>query len=642
MTLSDLAIRNVKRNFSNYFLYFFSMIFSIVIYYTFKAIEFNSQIAKAAETSGKISSAFTASSVLLIVFVAIFIIYSNSFFTKKRKKEVGLYSLLGVRKRQIAKMLFYENMFMGLLALVFGVAIGTLLSKGFIALLFALMGVSMNIHFEIPMQAVIHTAVVFFVIILYTSLQGYRLIYKFKLIELFRAEKQGEKIPKGSPIWAIIGLIMVGTGYYFAYNFITYLKTFSVALPLMILFFTVGGTYILFHFFSVMLLKRARNKKSGFYNGMNIISTSQLLYRIKGNATSLATIATLCAVTICAIGISVAMYFNVGNMVKDTFPYSYSYTVKDENTEKKVNDTLQKHKDNNAVKHDMKVEMLTAKGFTERVGEKSVPDKDFEGFDFDVLSVSEFNKFAKDFGYPTNIKVEKNETVKLVSKVTDKFKELLGEEEKNIKENVKLKTGKEFSTFSIKEEKPYPVQNTFSDTIVVSDELYATLKGNAKAKSIRVIDVENEKKAKELSADLKKQVDVFDFYSAYSQGMEATGIMIFIGGFLGLVFLLATGSIIYFKQLAEADMDKPSYAILQKVGVTNREMKRSIGKQIGFIFAFPLLVAILHSLFALNTAKTLFMILDVKPIIWSALIYAGIYVGYYFLTVRSYYKIVKK
>lgn len=148
MTLSSIALRNIQRNFKDYFVYFASMIFSIVIYFTFKALQYNSQMEKGAEASKKISGAFQVSSVMLIIFVAVFIIYSNGFFTRKRKKEVGLYSLLGIRKRQIGKMLFYENMLMGLMSLIIGIAIGSVLSKLFLELLVSMMGLNLNVHFS--------------------------------------------------------------------------------------------------------------------------------------------------------------------------------------------------------------------------------------------------------------------------------------------------------------------------------------------------------------------------------------------------------------------------------------------------------------------------------------------------------------
>ncbi|GAB6422631.1 ABC transporter permease [Bacillus luti] len=647
MSLSQLALRNVKRNFKNYFLYFFSMIFSIVIYYTFKSIEFNSQIEKAMEGSNKISTAFTTSSVLLILFVGIFIIYSNSFFTKKRKKEVGLYSLLGVRKKQIAKMLFYENMTMGLIALVLGIAIGSLFSTLSTELLLNLMGIPMDIHFEIPMNAVINTSIVFSVIILYTSLQGFRLIYRFKLIELFRAEKQGEKVPKNSPILAILGLSMVILGYYFAYNFIDYVEKINfLMLALLILISTAGGTYILFHFFTVFLLRHMRNNKNSFYNGMNVISTSQLLYRIKGNATSLATISTLAAVTICSIGISVSLYSNIEDMTKGVYPYSYTHTVIDANKEAQVDATIEKHKSKHQISHDYLLKTLEVKGTAHENTIKINKTELNENTTITVISQSTFKDFAKEFNY-NNVKLNKEETVALTSELSIKIKKQFGDLQESNKTKVTMSDGQNLYTYKIKEELPYPTKNLFSDTFIVSDEQYEHLKTTSKEEITRIINVENESDSKSLTADLKtiidnKEMPLYDYYTPYQQGIEGSGMMIFVGAFLGLVFLLATGSIIYFKQLSEANEDKPNYAILHKVGVTNKEMKRAISKQMAFIFGAPILIAALHSFFALNTAKTIFMLTDITPILYSVLGYLVIYIGYFIITIYSYTNIVRK
>ena len=214
-------------------------------------------------------------------------------------------------------MLFYENMLMGLMSLIIGIAIGSVLSKLFLELLVSMMGLNLNVHFEVPMAAIVDTAIIFFVIILYTSLQGYRLIYRFKLIELFRAEREGEAMPKGSVIMALISVFLIGSGYFLS---LMYMKAVKYAdfmvVALYILLATVVGTYLLFMFFTVFVLKRARNKKSSFYNGMNMVTTSQLLYRIKGNAKSLATIAILSAVTLTAVGTSVTMYYNTFKQTK--------------------------------------------------------------------------------------------------------------------------------------------------------------------------------------------------------------------------------------------------------------------------------------------------------------------------------------
>ncbi|PCK71788.1 ABC transporter-like protein [Paenibacillus larvae subsp. larvae B-3650] len=637
----------MKRNFKNYSIYFFSMIFSIVIYYAFVAIKFNSQIQQAADGSKKISGALTFASILLILFSALFIIYSNGFFTRKRKKEVGLYSLLGVRKRQIAKMLAYENLFMGLIALVVGIGIGALLSSGFTKLLLVLMDSEMGVHFEIPAAAVLNTALVFFVIILYTSFQGYRLIYRFKLIDLFKADSQGEKVPKGSLVIALLSVIMIGSGYYLASDFAQAAKKLNVrldSLALIILFLTVAGTWLLFHFFTVILLRIRRKNKNSFYNGMNLVSTSQLLYRIKGNATTLATIAILSAVTLVAIGTSVSLYFNVGKQTEMMYPYSYTYEVTSPEVNKKVDQALNEFKGDHPVEKDLTIKTLQVKGGLHDEDKKFDVSKKLDDENKPtIIAFSEFKKWADTFGRNVEPKLGIGEAIQhnLFASLSKK----LGFEEKP--QVFSLVAGKETIKLKIVKEGEYPLKNALSSAVIVPDQIYQkALQANPAQKETktRLINVKGQKSSKELTAAIDKATNGEDenYYNPYRSGMESMGIMIFVGTFVGLVFLIATGSIIYFKQLSEANADKAKYDILRKVGVTPKEMKKGIGKQIAFIFVAPLIVGILHSIFALKTATLIFNVSDKLPLVMSMAAYVLIYVGYYFLTVRSYCNIVRK
>ncbi|MGN4946135.1 ABC transporter permease [Bacillus cereus group sp. MYBK104-1] len=646
MTLSSIALRNIQRNFKDYFVYFASMIFSIVIYFTFKALQYNSQMEKAAEASKKISGAFQVSSVMLIIFVAVFIIYSNGFFTRKRKKEVGLYSLLGIRKRQIGKMLFYENMLMGLMSLIIGIAIGSVLSKLFLELLVSMMGLKLNVHFEVPMAAIIDTAIIFFVIILYTSLQGYRLIYRFKLIELFRAEREGEAMPKGSVIMALISVFLIASGYFLA---LMYMKAVMYAdfmvVALYILLATVAGTYLLFMFFTVFILKRARNNKSAFYNGMNMVTTSQLLYRIKGNAKSLATIAILSAVTLTAVGTSVTMYYNTFTQSKVAAPYSYSYEKKDEALDKKVNEILAGEKNNHPVTYESEFEMIPVKGTFKGERADQVLNTHYNVTkQYQLISQSNFNTIAKHLDIePVNLNANEAFVYDSLYIETLDFGPLY------TGNTAVFPVGNESKELKIKGVNSRSVTNLNELFVIVPDQTYEQAKQVNETRIVKNIDVKGERNSKELTAKLASVMPAgeseilkpfHDFYTGFQTGLETTGLMMFIGLFLGLVFLLATGSIIYFKQLTEASADRDRYVVLHKVGVTKQEMKKAIAKQVSFIFAIPLVIGILHSLFALKGLGNILPYEIMIPLLISIGVYGVIYIGYYFLTVRSYYKIV--
>ncbi|HDX9576907.1 TPA: ABC transporter permease [Bacillus pseudomycoides] len=645
MTLSSIALRNIKRNFKEYALYFLSIIFSIVIYFTFASLQYNTQMEKAAEGSKKISGAFQVSSVMLIIFVAVFIIYSNGFFTRKRKKEVGLYSLLGIRKRQIGKMLFYENMLMGLMSLVIGIVIGSVLSKLFLELLVGLMGLDLQVHFEVSLAAITNTAIVFFVIILYTSLQGYCLIYRFKLIELFRAEREGKGMPKGSIIIAGSAVFLIGSGYFLSLLFTKVIQYADfMMIVFYILFATVLGTYLLFMFFTVVVLRRARNHKSSFYNGMNMVTTSQLLYRIKGNAKSLATIAILSAITLTAVGTSVTTYYNTFTQAKDFAPYSFSYEKKDAAFEQKVNAIFVEEKKHNPITEQFEIEMVPVKG--EFAGEQANISMNAHYVmteRYQLVSQSAFNIIAKKMNV---------DAVSLTAGEAFVFDGtyIEGREFSAAYKGNKavFPIGNKTKALTIKDAEGLNVTNLGELVVVVPDDVYEQAKKTAETRIVKNINVKNEKDSKVLTKKLVKimpreseAAPVFkDFYTGFKGGMETTGMMMFIGVFLGLVFLLATGSIIYFKQLTEANADRDRYVVLRKIGVTKQEMKKAISKQILFIFAIPLVVGILHSLFALKGLSNLLPFDIFIPLLMSIGVYSVIYIGYYFLTVRSYFKIV--
>ena len=647
MTLSSIAFRNIKRNFKDYFIYFVYMIFSIVIYFTFKALQYNSQVVKDGGDS-KIADAFKISSVMLIIFVAVFIIYSNGFFVRKRKKEVGLYSLLGIQKKQIGKMLFYENMLIGLISLVIGILVGSLLSKFFLDLLIKIMGLKLSVYFEIPMKAIIDTGFIFFLIIFYTSIQGYRLIYKFKLVELFSAENEGEAMPKGSAIIALTSVFLIGSGYFLALMFLELLKrnvNFLMG-ALYIVLSTVMGTYLLFKFFTVFILKRARKNKSLFYRGINMIATSQLLYRIRGNAKSLATIAVLSAVTLTSVGASVSIYYNTFIQSKKVAPFSYSYEKNDIELESRVNTILNEEKVSHPVKNKFEIEMVPVKGIFEGEKVQEIRNANFIISEYYyLLSQSSFNSLSKEMG-TENVSLNDEEAFVYDHAYVEGY-----EFSPIYKGNEAVfSIGNDMKRLKVKGAKESSITNLNELVIIVPDKVYEKAKEVNGVKTVENISVKNEINSKQLTEKLENIMPVEDylsvrsfndFYTGFQKQIQVTGLIMFIGIFLGLVFLLATGSVIYFKQITEANIDRVRYSILHKIGVTKKEMKNTIAKQVRFIFITPLVIGILHSLFALVSLSNLIPYEILIPLLISISVYVIIYSLYYFITVRSYYKIIR-
>ncbi|UNK19990.1 ABC transporter permease [Paenibacillus sp. N3/727] len=641
MTLFSIAKKNIVQNFNNYFLYFASMIFSIVIYFTFVSLKYDTTIQATSDGSPKISSVFSGAAFVLMIFVAIFIWYSNSFFTRKRKKEVGLYSLLGVRKKQIGRMLFYENFIMGILALVIGILIGSVLSKFFVSILMKVMGYEAITNFSISSEAVINTVLVFVVITLITSFQGYRLIYRFKLIDLFQADKEGEQEPKASMMVALLSLILIGAGYWIALqNFIesNVWRSLGFAItPMVILVTVILGTYLLFSTLTVYLLKMSRKNKKNYWKGINIIGTSQLLYRIKGNARTLTIIAVLGATTLTAVGTAYSLYYNNRSSVETINPNSMMFIATDKNLTKLVEDIVSNNKDHNVVYHES-IPTLQLDADITNLKDKFSNDEE----KYTIISNSHFNELAKAQERNDFLSLKANEAAALDAVYME------GMSPKYVGATISLKLNGSDEKITFTNLKKYSVLNLYTayTSLVVSDELFTKLEKEASPTYMEVYNITNEDDAEQLTKNIQSIVPdeaaFSSFYVNYASGLESSGLLIFMGGFLGLVFLAATGSIIYFKQLTEANSDKGRYEILNKIGVNKKEVRKSIAKQILFVFALPLLAGSAHSIVALTALSKLLQTNLVIPVVICMGVYTCIYIVYYFLTVNAYYKIVTK
>ncbi|MFB6467457.1 FtsX-like permease family protein [Cytobacillus sp. Hz8] len=664
MTLFSLAMKNIKGNFKSYLIYFISMLFSVVIYYTFVSLQYSEEIQEVIESSKQMQSTFLVSSIILILFVTIFIWYSNSFFTKKRKKEVGLYSLLGLRKKSIGKMLFYENLIMGILVLFMGILLGSFLTRLFSMMLMKLLDAEVNIHFSLSFEAIANTLIVFAIIIIFTSIQGYRLIYRFKLIELFQAEKEGDSVLKGSMVAAVISLVCLGVSYWQAFEPFPANLTNAYVLG-KISWITGGiviGTFLLFRSVTVYLLKVAQKNKSRYYRGMNLVGISQLLYRIKANAQTFTMIALLSALTLSAICITYSQYYGTKEHADAAMPFSYSHLSKGADFDQRIRDIIMSDK-NHPVTAEIDIPVIKLDGkkteelpeylagimdvAKEKPGEKPIR----------LISESTYSQALKVLNKEESVNLQENQTAVIKPMSTNPSLS----DYKGHKVTLKLPQGKKTLEFTDMLEERVMAWTYPDFYIVVTDQIYNQIAKQVKPSIFKAYQVKNQKTTKETSDRLEKldtsenqKVTFFNmyktdskistYYTVYRAGVEETGLNIFTIGFLGLVFLAATGSILYFKQLTEANSDKCRYEILRKIGVSRKEIYRSIAKQSLFVFALPLIVGVMHSFVILEVLNN--MLSDVIgvnltiPIISSMIAYIMIYFGYYVLTVKTYNNIV--
>lgn len=608
MTLFSLALKNVQRNVKDYALYIGSTIFSIIIYFTFATLKYSDNIEALGSQSKMVSSLMSASSVVLIIFVAIFIVYSNSFFMKKRKKEVALYSLLGIRKRAIGLMLFFENLVIGFVSLIVGSVLGFFASTILLQVLLKLMGLHLSMTFVFSVDALLNTLLVFAFIFLFTSLQGYRVIYQFKLVDLFHAAKKGEGLPKGRWLTFVLGVGALVAGYSLAMADPLTSETwrmFGIFLPVVVIGLTIAGTYLLFHSVLVFVLSKLKGYVNWTWKGLNLLTSSQLLYRIRGNAKTLTLIAVLSATTMTSGGAIFGLYYNIDKNVHTSMPHTFMWQGEAEKVAANV----------------------LYEGSMETKTVEEMAHDDYAQYSFEAMSVSTYNELA---AYLKLNKVEAlaQDEMMIVDPYYDErysnYKEVYTFEQRDYRVNaISMDSVVNFQTF-------------YGSVIVVADETYASFA--AEPVMYQYVEVADYKNEQALSAALAEGKEAFSSATEqYHASIQGNGALLFIGSFLGLVFLVATGSIIFFKMMTEAEEDAEKYRILNKIGVSKKGMLKTIRQQVGVIFFVPLVLGILHAAFALTALSNLLMLDIFVPVIIWVVLYTVIYAIYYFVTVRSYY-----
>lgn len=625
VTLFSLAKKNIKGNLNNYLLYFFSMVVSVLICYTFNSLLYTPEIKNAVNN---MEDTMSQTSFVLIGFVAVFIGYSNAFFTKKRKKEVGLYSLLGVRKKIIARMLFFENVIIGAITLICGLVLGIILSRLFIMLLLKLVGAPVDVSFSIPMEAIMNTTITFAVITIFTSLQSYLLIYRFKLIELFQADKKGEKVPKASIVSALVSIILLVSSYWLMFK-----GAAMLSMPLVVI-----GTYLLFRSLTVYLLKRAQKNKPNYYKGINIIGTSHLLYRVKGNALMLTVIALLITAALPYIQASFSEYSITEKDAHKTAPFSYIHLSKDEAYDNQMKRVISKDIDH-PIKAQLDIPIIKVKGNT------SAPFQDKDDLSVNLISENGFHKMNK--------VLKLGDIPSLSGEQAIAFKQFINQPAPdfvNHQVNFSLPMGNHSVKLNKLEKKfvgltsgPEPLY------IVVDDAMFDSVAKQVNPITYKAYKVEDEKTTKETSDILMilagEDTQMRTFYQEYKKIKALTGMKIFVVSFLALVLLVATGSVIYFKQLTEAHSDKNRYEILRKIGVNRKEVRTTIAKQTLFVFLLPLIIGILNAAMltmSISLQYSMDIQQDIISFIYAMTTYGVIYFVYYVLTVNSYNRIVNK
>lgn len=658
---TKLAITNIKNNRQFYFPYLLTGIITVAMFYIMCALESNPGIQSmpGAKDLGLILRLGIG---VIGIFAVIFLFYTNSFIIKRRKKELGIYNILGMEKRHIAKILSKEAFFTAIIAIGGGLVTGVLFHKLACMLLYRMIGFNGGITFSFSKKGVMITAILFAIVYLLTYIYDLFQVQLANPIELLQSGNKGEREPKTKAIMAVLGVLCLGTGYFIAIttkNPIKALTLFFVAVILVII-----GTYLLFTAGSIALLKILRRNKGYYYQTKHFTSVSGMIYRMKQNAVGLANICILSTMVLVAVSTTVSLYVGVEDIMKERYPNEinirayYDTGAPSEDSiapivEKSVKESGRK------IRHEEDYLELYFAAIKDQgqysLDKEKVKTAGDRVSGFVVLTREDCKK-----KYNEEIpELAENEVALFTIKKTDMDTLVLENRSYHVKEIKQFQNTEDFETIAdIMDEYYYVIVNDVQDMErlwQLQKEIYQE-NSSSISRQVRLdIDGDSEQK-KECFENIKtalgpeqakarilidsRQSNLDEFYQIY-------GGFLFLGLFLGILFLMITVLIIFYKQISEGYDDKERFSIMEKVGMSNDEVKATIRSQVRTVFFLPILMAAIHVGMAFPMIKRLLSLFGLSNTALFAgcmagtiLVFALIYLLVFLKTSKTYYKIV--
>lgn len=644
-----LALTNIKNNRRTYVPYLLTCIVTVMMFYIIYALTLN-QGLKGVPGEVTFRMMLDIGISIVAIFSVIFLFYTNSFLIKQRKKEIGIYNVLGLGKRHIAKMLGFEMLITVAVSFAGGLIGGILFGKLVFLILLRIL------HFDVGMKFAIEPDALIGTMLLFGCIFGACLLYNlFQIrlsnpIELLHGGNVGEREPKTKVLLTIIGVLTLGGGYYIALSAekpMEVIGLFFIAVVLVII-----GTYALFTAGSIAVLKLMRKNKKYYYQAKHFTSVSGMMYRMKQNAAGLANICILSTMVLVMISSTVAMYMGMEDILDTRFPRECiveAYEPTTENIEfvnQKLEEIFQKHHvtTKNEVKYSYTGTPVVRNGNELTYDQTKINAHSDYGTVY-LITEEEYNQLE---GKHVTLKDNQVLTYGTKDQFEDKNILLNGKTYENTKvfmRTVDQDTQSIMSGYYI----VMADQNEI-DAFVGENKEYVTtayyhavdLQGKKADKIKALQEVQDQVKSNEKSIQTEiRELSKDDFYSLY-------GAFFFLGIFFGILFLMATVLIIYYKQISEGYSDRERFEIMRKVGMSQREVKQSIRSQVLSVFFLPLIVAVIHIAVAFKVITKLLAALNLTnvPLIFGStavtvVVFAVFYGIVYGITTKEYYRIVK-
>lgn len=633
-----LAVTNLKNNRKTYVPYIFTGVLTVMMFYIIDALSKREGI-----TQNTLKICLQYATGVIIVFAVIFLFYTNSFLIKRRKKEIGVYNILGMGKRHIARMMAVETILTAGISILGGLVFGIIFGKLMYLLLLKILHNSVDMQFSVNGTAIVQTVILFAGIFLLTYLYNILQIQLVNPVELLHGGNQGEKEPKSRWLLVIVGVAALGNGYWIALTTeapLEALLKFFVAVVCVII-----GTYALFIAGSIVVLKILRKNKAYYYNPKHFTSVSGMIYRMKQNGAGLANICVLSTMVLVMVSTTVSLYAGMEDILDSRFPRDVSIVCNeaDTNNEETLQRLIKEQCEKAGVKITDRVRYrygsmnAVLKGNNLEKVEQYYPDNHF--YYVEMITQEEYNRIEKQ-----NVSLKEQEILTYTTNGK------CGKKQINIAgQNYQVK--KELSEMTSQPKSTAEMYKTLYIVFANAEQIeriesfsYAdkfNLKGDDGKQKETLEQIQNEFYEKFPDGTMEsRMLSRSSFYELY-------GGLFFIGIYLGSMFIMATVLIIYYKQISEGYDDRERYQIMQKVGMSKKEVKRSIRSQVLSVFFLPLVVAVIHVAVAFKVMTKILGVLNLTNVslfavctIITIAVFAVFYIIVYSITAKEYYRIV--
>lgn len=653
MKFSKLAFRNVKKSYKDYFVYFMTLMFSVCLFYTFNSFSAQEQIlnlnASQSTVLQTVGQFMNVLSVFVAIVLAFLILYANNFLIRRRKQEFGVYMLLGMPKRDISKILVYETMAVGVLSLLSGLLLGILCSWLLGLFSAGMLQVAVSFHFVFSLSSAVSTIVSFTVIFIVIMLLNTRVIAKVKLIDLLQAKKKMESTRMRSSwisvLVLLLSLILLGTAYYMA---TASLQMFAVML-LPILLIGGIGTILFFVSLSGFLIQFIRLSKRTYYRDLHMVVLRQINAKISSASTAMGIVCLMLLLAIGALSCGFSLHHTLLESVEQTTPYMYTYMQDEVISEQ---DMMRLLMVNNSK------EWNQVNVYGDKTTLKSVlplmqgADKDtlYQDAALDYVSLSDYNKAMAAQG-KKRVSLAEDEAFFISGR-----KDILDAFTASSQQHKAVTVFDDKLTLTDKKNEVSMLSTGYMPDImlavVVPD---AVLQGQRPVRTYWNINLSQEKQISRYNETVKQNLEEYARQSAIA-GYHYSGVtrdevkesslgsgmlFIYIGLYLGIVFLVSSAAVLALQQLSDADDNKTTYDILRKIGTPQRMINRSICGQIAIYFMLPLSLAVVHAMVGVPVVSNAFSFLFGLQDMWKTNLMTGgivllIYGSYFVITYYGY------